>query len=285
MYLEKNKSMHNEDLESVLVVSAMSWKIIGISICLFSVILIGLCTGIHSEMPKNGIGKAYTCCGNNQITQNLNQNAFGLSGSGSGIGGLVWLPQNGINIANANGGNNGINQNLNQNALGLSGRGGGLGGFVGMPQNGINIANANGKIEGQPDQNETENGGVILGTGDVQVTLDWYANADIDLHVVDPSGEEIFYNHPTALSGGKLDVDNRCTGFVMGKPENIYWPVGGAPVGLYVVKVNYYADCSSSVTTGPVGWTITTKVKGKVSTFSGTLSSVGVTMTVTTFNV
>ena len=101
-----------------VVVSAMSWKIICISICLFSVISIGFCAGIQSGMPQNGRGTANVYSGNNQINQNLNQNAFGLSGFGSGAGGLVWLPQNGINIANANGGNNQINQNLNQNAFG-----------------------------------------------------------------------------------------------------------------------------------------------------------------------
>ena len=57
-------------------------------------------------MPQNGIGIANANGGNNQINQNLNQNAFGLSGFGGGAGGIVWLPQNGINIANANGGNN-----------------------------------------------------------------------------------------------------------------------------------------------------------------------------------
>jgi len=69
-------------------------------------------------MPQKCLHEKRTACGNNQITQNLNQNAFGLSGFGGGAGGLVWLPQNGINIANANGGNNQINQNLNQNAFG-----------------------------------------------------------------------------------------------------------------------------------------------------------------------
>ena len=123
-----------------------------------------------------------------------------------------------------------------------------------------------------------------MGTGDVQVTLSWNANVDIDLHVKDPSGAEVYYNNPTVSSGGQLDLDNKCSNFVMGKPENIYWPTGKAPAGTYIVSVNYYADCTSSATpTGPVDWTVTTKVNGKTNTFTGTLNNEGDTQEVTTF--
>jgi hypothetical protein len=95
--------------------------------CIFAVISIGICSGTasHSGMPQGCIIHKKPACGNNQINQNLNQNAFGLSGFGGSAagfsgypGGIVWLPQNGINIANVNGGNNQINQNLNQNVFG-----------------------------------------------------------------------------------------------------------------------------------------------------------------------
>jgi len=104
-----------------------NWKIICISVCLFSVISIGFCAGAGNQcgVPPKCPPHKVTPSGNNQINQNLNQNAFGLSGFGAsavgfggGVGGIVWLPQTGINIANANGGNNHINQNLNQNAFG-----------------------------------------------------------------------------------------------------------------------------------------------------------------------
>ena len=137
---------------------------------------------------------------------------------------------------------------------------------------------------GGSNQNGQGNGNWNLGTGDVQVTLSWNANADIDLHVVDPSGDEVYYSNPTVASGGQLDLDNKCSNFVMGKPENIYWPTGKAPRGTYKVSVKYYADCSGSGTpTGPVDWTVTTKVNGNVNTYRGTLNSVGDTQEVTTF--
>ena len=44
-------------------------------------------------------------------------------------------------------------------------------------------------------------------SGDVQLTAAWSTRADVDLHVVDPIGEEIYYNHATSDSGGRLDHD------------------------------------------------------------------------------
>ena len=52
---------------------------------------------------------------------------------------------------------------------------------------------------------------IRVGTGDVQVTLSWDTDSDVDLHVVDPSGEEIFYGNRESASGGMLDLDsNAC---------------------------------------------------------------------------
>jgi hypothetical protein len=90
--------------------------------------------------------------------------------------------------------------------------------------------------------------GVVLGTGDVQVTLRWDTSADLDLHVVDPWGEEIYYSHKNSQSGGELDVDaNAGCGTQSYAPvENIYWPSGGAPYGTYVVSVVDYSDCGET---------------------------------------
>ncbi|MCS7047282.1 MAG: hypothetical protein NZO58_13065, partial [Gemmataceae bacterium] len=44
-------------------------------------------------------------------------------------------------------------------------------------------------------------------SGDVQLTLIWYNGNDLDLHCVEPSGEEIFFARRRSRSGGELDVD------------------------------------------------------------------------------
>jgi hypothetical protein len=120
-----------------------------------------------------------------------------------------------------------------------------------------------------------------LGTGDVQVTLRWDDNADIDLYVMDPSGETIYYSHTSSASGGQLDVDNRCP-ITAGLPENIFWPPGGAPAGTYTVWVDYYQDCGDA---GPVDWTVTTLVQGVTTDYSGTIVNVKDHPLVTTFDV
>ncbi|HOK58812.1 MAG TPA: NosD domain-containing protein [Methanothrix sp.] len=119
-------------------------------------------------------------------------------------------------------------------------------------------------------------------TGDIQVTLTWYANADIDLYVEDPNGDVVYYNNPQVPSGGQLDRDNMCSNFEMGRPENIFWPTGGAPPGVYKVRVNYFADCGG---VGAVRWTVRTVVGGSVKTYTGVLNTEGETQEVTTFEI
>ncbi len=136
---------------------SLKGKTISMMLGMLLTVSVAFCQGGFSGIPQNGYNMANAndgyydpqichCPGSNQINQNLNQNALGMSGAGwvFGPGGFVYLPQNGFNIVNANGGNSQFNQNLNQNALGMSGSGFGSGGLVYLPQNGINIANANG---------------------------------------------------------------------------------------------------------------------------------------------
>ena len=80
---------------------------------------------------------------------------------------------------------------------------------------------------------------------DITIRLDWHklsGNTDIDLHVVDPFGEEIYYAHMQSASGGWLDRDD-----VIGPgPEHVYWE--DAPAGTYTVKVHYFGSESHAVT-------------------------------------
>jgi hypothetical protein len=120
-----------------------------------------------------------------------------------------------------------------------------------------------------------------LGTGDVQVTLHWTGEADLDLHVVDPAGEEIYSGHMFSNSGGMLDGDvNWPCGPGPAPVENVFWPRGGAPSGEYRVLVHYYRDCKDQ---GPVDWTVMVRVNGNVvATQSGRISE-GETVLALTF--
>ncbi len=61
--------------------------------------------------------------------------------------------------------------------------------------------------------------GVEVKVGDPQFTLIWDTPVDLDLHVIEPGGKEIYWEDPKGVHGGELDVDNT-KGF---GPENIYW--------------------------------------------------------------
>ncbi len=90
-----------------------------------------------------------------------------------------------------------------------------------------------------PDPDEPE-----LGTGDVQATLRWSSDADMDLAVVDPNGDTVAYFSRTSPSGGELDFDViPCSDPDQARVENIFWPEGQAPAGTYTVRVTYFSTC------------------------------------------
>ena len=99
-----------------------------------------------------------------------------------------------------------------------------------------------------------------VGTGDVQVNVSWNVDSDVDLHVIDPSGEEVYYGNRAAASGGSLDLDSNAGCAIDGKrSENITWPTGGAPHGTYQVAVDYWNACSVTAT----DFVVTVNVKGQ----------------------
>ena len=70
----------------------------------------------------------------------------------------------------------------------------------------------------------------------VVVTLTWDHATDVDLHVFEPNGTQVYYSNRTGQSGF-LDVDNT-TGF---GPENYFVRMGELELGTYQVGVNYYS--------------------------------------------
>ena len=117
--------------------------------------------------------------------------------------------------------------------------------------------------------------GVEVKVGDPQFTLLWDTTADIDLHVFEPGGKEIYWNDTKGRQGGELDVDN-VDGF---GPENIYWlkesadgskDIGPGPPGVYRWFVLYYGGNRGF----PVAtrWKVRIKHEGRVETIQGRLT-------------
>ena len=104
---------------------------------------------------------------------------------------------------------------------------------------------------------------VDLGTGDVQVTLQWWSDVDLDLFVDDPTGATTSYSNPTSSSGGILDVDANypCDTATTSPVENVYWPFGQSPRGWFEVEVHYQTGCGTAGTqTGRLAITIDGRV-------------------------
>lgn len=84
--------------------------------------------------------------------------------------------------------------------------------------------------------------GSRAGTGDVAFRLTWEGAADLDLQVEDPTGAKLTFLERRSDSGGILDVDcNSGTHRMCEQPiENVYWPDGTAPPGVYRVWVELF---------------------------------------------
>jgi hypothetical protein len=108
-------------------------------------------------------------------------------------------------------------------------------------------------------------------SGQVHITLVWNNFNDLDLHLIDPSGERIFYGNRIAkMSSGQLDVDRNAGGEMTMKPiENIFFPQGEAPKGKYQVLLHHFANHNSP---DPTYYEIYVKVNDRRTVFRGKIA-------------
>lgn len=87
-------------------------------------------------------------------------------------------------------------------------------------------------------QRESELGqGLGLGNPELVITMTWNTDStDVDLHVIEPSGEECFYSHRRTRSGGRMTQD-----VTQGYGPEMY-TLRKAPRGLYRVRAKYFAS-------------------------------------------
>lgn len=98
--------------------------------------------------------------------------------------------------------------------------------------------------------------GVEVESGEVKVSLSWDTPTDVDLHVIEPSGFEIYYSNKVSPSGGTLDLDSNAGCSIDGvNNENIYWPEGASPSGDFTVTAHMWSDCEEGGASGTVTMT------------------------------
>jgi hypothetical protein len=95
----------------------------------------------------------------------------------------------------------------------------------------------------------------IIPEGHVVASLTWGVNADLDIHLVTPSGKELYYKHPNSgdvdagvpdPGSGLLDRDSLASCIPDGlRTEDVIWPDGDDPdPGKYTVRVDMFSACS-----------------------------------------
>lgn len=113
-----------------------------------------------------------------------------------------------------------------------------------------------------------------LPDGPLVVSLAWDTEADLDLHLVDPDGVEIWAHDinsyqppppgqlpdPTAWQkGGILDFDSNAACAIDGRRlENIYW-TQAPPSGRYVARVDTFSLCGEATAV----WTVSVRSMGQ----------------------
>ena len=111
-----------------------------------------------------------------------------------------------------------------------------------------------------------------VGTGDLEITLTWDSPADLDLHVVDPYGDEIYFAREMVDSGGELDLESG----VDCSPddtmnEHVAWTGGTPPPGVYVIRVHHWSNCGAPET----NYVLNVSLDGETRTFHGMFEGPG----------
>jgi len=128
---------------------------------------------------------------------------------------------------------------------------------------------------------EYEVSGLVGGDGQLRFNLVFTNEefVDLDLHVITPNGDEIYYAAVEDSTGGKLDVDCYCGECPNGPNENVFWPyeVVTAPSGEYEVFVEYFGPCDLLDFDFPESsYTLRVLEGGEtIQTYEGTLGDMG----------
>lgn len=110
-------------------------------------------------------------------------------------------------------------------------------------------------------------------TSDVQISLMWNNFNDLDLHVVCPSGERIHGGAKESPCGGVLDVDANVKPDTRRPVENVVWPQGIAPGGVYQVYVHHYKKHAKRRSRDPTRFSVIINAGDDVREYTGELSA------------
>jgi len=131
------------------------------------------------------------------------------------------------------------------------------------------MAERKSNIDAEIKARVTGRGGMYEGV-DVRASLLWNNRNDLDLHVIAPGGEHIFYGNKQGHSGGWLDVDMNVSGDSTKPVENVRWAKAKAPRGRYKVFVRNFAFHED--THPPTPWKVELEIGGEIRHVEGVIS-------------
>jgi hypothetical protein len=136
---------------------------------------------------------------------------------------------------------------------------GALGGLLGATTaQGISVGGGGGSTFSTEMRERLQAAGAKQGA--IEIGLSWENTNDLDLHVVDPHGDRVFFQRKVCPSGGELDVDkNAGCGNATDRPvEHVVWTDAAPPRGTYKVSVHHFRTCGGQV--GPTPFQVEMKI-------------------------
>lgn len=121
---------------------------------------------------------------------------------------------------------------------------GALGGAVGaVSAQGLATSAGGGSTFSTEMRDRLEQAGAKAGT--IEIALIWENTNDLDLHVIDPNGERVWFSNKRSRSGGELDVDRNagCGNLTNTPVEHVVWTSASPPEGTYEVCVHHFQTC------------------------------------------
>lgn len=129
-------------------------------------------------------------------------------------------------------------------------------------------------IDAEMRQRVLAAGGMYEGV-DIRASLLWNNRNDLDLHVITPAGEHIYYGAKQASCTGWLDVDMNVMGETTKPVENVRWTKGAAKKGRYQVFVQLFSYKERN--REPTPFKVEIEVAGEIHHFEGVASPKGET--------
>lgn len=102
-----------------------------------------------------------------------------------------------------------------------------------------------------------------VGTGQLQVSLSFTNAKDVDLHLIEPNGEHIYYANSVSSNGGKLDLDSNagCSIDDINNENITYGEDAFVEPGTYTVYAVMYSNCDPDIATG---YSVTATYNGRL---------------------